>query len=70
MQLTKTIALIELFRNGLGSAADDETLFASLPEQPEEHILTALDELRKGCRLSLIANTWERGGYLLEVTLI
>lgn len=46
VQLTKTIALIELFRNGSGLAADDETLFASLPEQPEEHIRTALDELR------------------------
>jgi hypothetical protein len=46
VQLTKTIALIELFRNGSGLAADDETLCASLPGQPEDHIRTALAELK------------------------
>lgn len=46
VQLTKTIALIELFRNGSGLAADDETLCSCLPEQPEEHIRTALEDLR------------------------
>ena len=46
VQLTKTIALIELFRNGSGLAADDETLCASLPEQSEDNIKTSLEELR------------------------
>lgn len=45
-QLTKTIALIELFRNGSGLAADNETLYSCLPEHPETSIETALEDLR------------------------
>lgn len=46
VQLTKTIALIELFRNGSGLAADNETLCSCLPDQPEDYIRTALEDLR------------------------
>jgi hypothetical protein len=45
-QLTKTIALIELFRNGSGLAADNETLYSCLPEYLEACIQTALEDLR------------------------
>lgn len=47
VQLTKTIALIELFRNGSGLAADDETLCSCLPEQHEEDVGKALSDLRE-----------------------
>jgi hypothetical protein len=46
VQLTKTIALIELFRNGSGLAADNEILCSCLPEQSEDDIWTALEDLR------------------------
>lgn len=46
VQLTKTIALIELFRNGSGLAADDDTLYVCLPDQPEDSIKEALEQLR------------------------
>lgn len=46
VQLTKTIALIELFRNGSGMATDEETLCACLPDQEEVYIRSILDELK------------------------
>lgn len=45
-QLTKTIALIELFRNGSGLAADNETLYSCLPEHTEDYIQSALEDLQ------------------------
>ncbi len=45
VKLTKTIALIEMFRNGSGLAADETVLAVSTPGVDEEQIRKALEEL-------------------------
>lgn len=46
VELTKTIALIELFKNGSGLSSDTETLTACLPMCSKNSIQSALDELK------------------------
>lgn len=46
VQLTKTIAIIELFKNGSGLNSDDETLTACLPSYSETEIKEALENLK------------------------
>lgn len=52
IQLTKTIAIIELFKNGSGLTPDSETLLACLPAYPSDKVNLALEELK---RRSIIA---------------
>lgn len=47
VELTKTIAIIELFKNGSGLSSDDKTLIASLPNYNEEFIQSALKDLKQ-----------------------
>jgi len=47
VSLVKTIAVIELFRNGSGLAADDAALAACFPEDPQGAITSALEDLAK-----------------------
>jgi hypothetical protein len=47
LSLVKTIAVIELFRNGSGLAADDSVLAACFPEQPQAKIAGALEDLAR-----------------------
>lgn len=47
VRLTKTIALIELFRNGSGLAGDDETLKTCFPSDQGSLIAQALDDLQR-----------------------
>ena len=47
LSLVKTIAVIELFRNGSGLAADDSVLAACFPEEPQATITRALEDLTK-----------------------
>lgn len=47
LSLVKTIAVIELFRNGSGLAADDAVLAACFPEEPQGTITSALEDLAK-----------------------
>lgn len=46
ISLTKTIAMIELFKNGSGLSPDNETLYACLPSYSKLEINSALDELK------------------------
>lgn len=45
VRLAKTIAVIELFRNGSGLVAELDVLQAALPDQPEDSLKAALAEL-------------------------
>jgi hypothetical protein len=45
VELTKTIALIEMFRNGSGLVADEQVLGVSIPGANEPQIRKALEEL-------------------------
>ena len=47
LSLVKTIAVIELFRNGSGLAADDAALATCFPEEPQGTITRALEDLAK-----------------------
>ena len=47
VQLTKTIAMIELFKNGSGLLPDDELLIACLPSYKEDEVRGALDDLKQ-----------------------
>lgn len=47
VELTKTIAIIELFKNGSGLSPDDETLMACLPSYPSIKIQSALEDLKQ-----------------------
>lgn len=47
VQLTKTIAMVELFKNGSGLSPDDDTLVASLPSYAESEVKAALEELKQ-----------------------
>lgn len=46
VELTKTIAIIELFKNGSGLLSDDETLISCLPSYSETEIKNALETLK------------------------
>ena len=52
IRLTKTIAIIELFKNGSGLTPDNETLLACLPNYSSDEVNFALEELK---RRSIIA---------------
>ena len=45
LELVKTVALIDLFRNGSGLAADEPTLLSCFPTLPPADIRTALQQL-------------------------
>jgi len=47
VSLTKSIALIDMFRNGSGVAADDDVLAACVPDSPLKEVEEALNELRR-----------------------
>lgn len=47
MNLVKTIAVIELFRNGSGLAADDSVLAACFPNEPEGAVAESLKDLAR-----------------------
>ena len=46
VSLTKTIAMIELFKNGSGLSPDYETLYACLPSHSKLEVNAALEELK------------------------
>lgn len=45
--IVKTIALIELFRNGSGLAADDSVIASCFPQNPKGEVVQALNDLAK-----------------------
>jgi len=47
VELAKTVALIELFKNGSGLLSDEDTLFACLPNYSKNSIQSALEELKQ-----------------------
>ncbi len=47
VELTKTVAVIDLFRNGSGLAPDQTTLLCTLPEIPERDVRSAMEDLAR-----------------------
>lgn len=45
--LTKAVALIDMFRNGSGLAADDDVLAACVEDSPPKEVVEALSDLRR-----------------------
>lgn len=47
VRLVKTIAVIDMFRNGSGLAAEDDILFGCIPAEPKDRIIAALQDLTR-----------------------